>query len=99
MLGPFKQNCTDHGYNSNPSCQPDYRTLAQKKVMGAARARHKTVNGQLKSWKIMHNKFRHNRLKHHLVFQAVLVGGQIKLQNGRPAFQVDPIGGPACFWE
>eukprot|EP00957_Ditylum_brightwellii_P051435 3899596-Ditylum_brightwellii.AAC.1 len=67
--------------------------------MGAAYARHETVNGRLQNWNIMHNKFRHNRLKHHLVSQAVLVVEQIKLQNRRPAFQVNPIGVPASFWE
>eukprot|EP00957_Ditylum_brightwellii_P165578 12605338-Ditylum_brightwellii.AAC.1 len=30
MLGPFKQNCADCGYNSDPSCHPDYMTPAQK---------------------------------------------------------------------
>ena len=41
MIGSFEQNCADCGYNSDPSCHPDYRTPAQKKVMGAAYARRK----------------------------------------------------------
>eukprot|EP00957_Ditylum_brightwellii_P117073 8930280-Ditylum_brightwellii.AAC.1 len=41
MPGPFKQNCADCRYNSNPSCHPENGLPAQKKVMEAAYARRK----------------------------------------------------------
>eukprot|EP00957_Ditylum_brightwellii_P129979 9913332-Ditylum_brightwellii.AAC.1 len=67
--------------------------------MGAARARHKTVDGKLKNWSALHHKIWHCHMKRHLVFWTVLVVEQIKLHNGRPAFQVDHIEDQACCWD
>jgi hypothetical protein len=43
--------------------------------------------------------FRHSRDKHHLVFCAVLVIEQIKIQNGQPPFQVTEYLDPILAWE
>eukprot|EP00957_Ditylum_brightwellii_P147817 11256928-Ditylum_brightwellii.AAC.1 len=70
-----------------------------KKAMGSACARQKTVTGQLKNWNVLQHEFWHCYMKHHLVFQAVLVVEQKKLQSGRPVFQVDHFEDQACFWD
>eukprot|EP00957_Ditylum_brightwellii_P003769 286274-Ditylum_brightwellii.AAC.1 len=98
-LDPSK-NCTDCGYNAEPSCcHPDYVTQAKEKVMGAALARQKSVDGQLKSWNVLHHKFWHCHMKQHFVFQAMSVVEQIKMKNKTPAFKVDHVEDQACFWD
>ena len=85
----------DCGYkDTHRVCHPDMGTPEQQRAMEVARARHETVNGRLKNWESMKRVFRHNRDKHHLVFRSVLVIEQIKIQNGRPPFQVDPVVDP-----
>eukprot|EP00957_Ditylum_brightwellii_P081153 6173846-Ditylum_brightwellii.AAC.1 len=69
-------------------------TPEQQRDMEVACARHETVNGRLKNWESMKCVFRHNCDKHHLVFHSVLVIAQIKIQNGRLPFQVDPVVDP-----
>ena len=58
-----------------------------------------TVNGRLKFWNCLKQVFRHPRDKHHLVFRAVLVIEQIKIQNGQPPFQVTEYLDPIFAWE
>eukprot|EP00957_Ditylum_brightwellii_P199467 15204989-Ditylum_brightwellii.AAC.1 len=89
MLSPFKQNCADRGYNSNPFCHPDYRTPVQKKVMGAAYARRKN-SWWFKCWNYLHHKFSHC-CTNTILLPANVVGGADKSANARPTVQVDHV--------
>eukprot|EP00957_Ditylum_brightwellii_P173127 13180079-Ditylum_brightwellii.AAC.1 len=60
---------------------PDHGTNDQKIAMGKACACHETANWQLKNWNVRSKRFRHSLKKHHLVFCAVLVIEQIKIQH------------------
>jgi hypothetical protein len=90
----------DRGYKYiREICNPDQGTVEQKIAMGKARARHETVNGRIKSWSSCRQIFRHSHHKHHLVLRSVMVIEQIKMQNGKPAFQIKPITDPVCYWD
>ena len=86
----------DRGYRGDSSvCHPGTAVNGQHRyAMSVLRARHETINGRLKTWTILKNVFRHDITKHHIVFGAIAVIEQIKIQNGRPPFQafgyVDP---------
>ena len=54
-----------------------------------ARARHETVNGRLKVFKILAERFRHGVEKHQTVLEAVCVLLQCELENGHPLFDVE----------
>jgi hypothetical protein len=45
----------------------------------------------------LNGAYRHDRWKHHLVFQAVIVIEQIKFENGSPSFQVFNYIDPVVF--
>eukprot|EP00957_Ditylum_brightwellii_P031324 2374452-Ditylum_brightwellii.AAC.1 len=50
QLGPGEKVVTDCGYKGDCCiCHPDLGTNEQKFAMGAARARHKTINGCIKN--------------------------------------------------
>eukprot|EP00957_Ditylum_brightwellii_P020805 1569148-Ditylum_brightwellii.AAC.1 len=84
MLGPFKQSCTDHRHNSDPSCHTDYRTQPKKKVMGAAYARKKQWMGGLKAG-IFCTINSGTVAQNVTLFPANVVGGADKTANARPA--------------
>jgi DDE superfamily endonuclease len=91
----------DRGYRGDSRvCHPDNANDRQHSIaMFTARSRHETVNGRLKFWNCLKQVFRHSRDKHHLVFRAVLVIEQIKIQNGQPPFQVTDYLDPILAWE
>jgi hypothetical protein len=66
-------------------------------AMGCARDRHETVNRRLRQWGALDGAYRHDRWKHHLAFQAVIVIEQIKFENGSPPFQVFNYIDPVVF--
>ena len=99
-LEPGEKVVADCGYKGDSSCvNPDMGTNEQKAAMNAARARHETVNGRIKNWGSMKQVFRHHRDKHQLAFRSVLNIEQIKMMNGKPAFQVEPVIEPQYAWE
>lgn len=71
------------------------RSAEHGKSMSRARARHETINRCLKKWKSLKHSFRHSRNKHGIVFQSVAVLTQVKIENGRPPFQVEHVHDPA----
>ena len=101
LLGFGERVVADRGYRGDSRvCHPDSaKSDEHADQMNTARARHETINGRLKAWKSMKQIFRHSRDKHHLVFRAVLVIEQLKIMNGRPPFQVDPVVDPMVAWE
>ena len=67
--------------------------------MNVTRACHETVNGHTKSWHCMSDLWQHEKEKHHLVFGAVIVVGQLKIMHGESPFQVDAAVDPITAWE
>jgi DDE superfamily endonuclease len=95
-LDPGEKVVADRGYLGDPQIYtPDYpRNSAHKLTMRRARARHESVNRNLKKWKSLKHVFRHSRNKHGIVFQSVVVLTQIMTENGRPPFQVRNVHDP-----
>lgn len=89
-LGPTEKVIADDGYRGDTKVctKHDARDEQHRQVMGRIRARHETINRRLKTWKSLQSVFRHNRDKHHLVFESVLVLEQLAIENGHEPFQV-----------
>lgn len=54
----------------------------RRRVMG----RQETINARNKSWGILNKIFRHDMLKHQLVFRAVSVLVQLSISTGNPLY-------------
>jgi len=84
--------CADEGCIGAPAdvvslrnaCDSDEVKQFKKRVG----ARHETFNGRLKSFSVLDNRFRHDLVKHKVVFEAACVLVQHDLENGRPLFQL-----------
>lgn len=59
-------------------------SLHEKRIL----ARHETLNGRLKNFKILSSKYRHPLKKHPRVFHAVVNIVQVCLVNGESLFQL-----------
>jgi hypothetical protein len=60
----------------------------EKLAKELAWARHETVNGQLKIFRVLSSMLRHNRNLHQFVFHDVAVLTQINFENGSPPFSL-----------
>ena len=58
-------------------------------MQGRVRARHETLNGRLKNWRILSQVFRHHISRHGDVFRACAVVTQPPMENGEPLFKVE----------
>jgi len=58
------------------------RQAARRRVMG----RQETVNKKLKEWQILNNVFRHDIKKHSMVFRAIVVITQVRINNGEKLY-------------
>ena len=58
-------------------------------MQGRVRARHETLNGQLKNWGILSQVFCHHITMHGDVFRACAVVTQLTIENGEPLFEVE----------
>ena len=65
-------------YFKNPSNDLEKRILA----------RHETLNGRLKKFNALGNKFRHCLKKHPMVFHACVNLLQVSIDNGERLFQI-----------
>ena len=63
--------------------------LVQRRSKANVRSRHESMNRLLKRFKCLHDVFRHDLEKHHLVFRAVVYITQISLQNGTRLMSVE----------
>jgi hypothetical protein len=54
-----------------------------------ARARHETLNGRLKNFGALSQKFRHGIENHGAVFRAAAIIVQIQIEEESPLFSVD----------
>ena len=60
-------------------------------MQGRVRACHETLNGQLKTWGILSQVFRHHTTitMHGDVFQVCALVTQLTIENGEPLFEVE----------
>ena len=74
-----------HGPSVVQSMVPENELRAFKLI----RARHETVNGRFKEWKILSNTYRHHESCHSSVFHAIATITQIEIADGsRPVFSI-----------
>jgi hypothetical protein len=82
----------DRGYVGHPVYfDTPWRQLDnihQRVRKAIARARHETVNGLFKTWRVLKAVFRHPRRKHGKCFHAVANIVQSQLEH-KPTWQVD----------
>ena len=76
----------DKGYQDDEKVSINNRCDAKdvRKFKKVARARHEALNGRIKEFSVLSERFRHKIDKHKIVFEAVCVVVQYTLENGRP---------------
>ena len=89
-LGVGEKVIADRGYRGDLKIVIPhlFKNKEQKKAMDIIRARHETVNGRLKNWNSLQQKFRHSLRKHNLVFRSVLVLEQIKFNHNKKEYSL-----------
>jgi hypothetical protein len=53
-----------------------------------ARARHEDVNGRIKRFQILSDRFHHPLAKHKIVFETICILVQYTLENGHPLHSI-----------
>jgi hypothetical protein len=66
------------------SIKNDIDSARVKTFKRLARARHEDVNGRLKRFQVISDRFHHSINKHKIVFEAICVLTQYSLENGHP---------------
>jgi DDE superfamily endonuclease len=76
----------DKGYigEEKISLKNQLDSLPVKTFKRIARARHEDINGRIKRFDILSERFRHGPNKHKAAFEAVCVIMQYNLENGHP---------------
>lgn len=89
-LGNDEMVLADGGYNDgrNHAETPTGLNNADQKMKKEARARHETVNGRIKNFRILSNVYRNKIENHQTVFMTICVITQISIQAESPLFQV-----------
>ena len=86
FLEPDERVVADEGYAGHADkivCPTNAGNPPElQKMQGRARARHETLNGRLKNWGILSQKFRHRINLHGTVFRACAVILQVGITNG-----------------
>ena len=80
----------DGGYSGPKVSVPNRREPKEVRQFKArVRARHETLNGRLKNFKILSETYRHNsKEKHGLAFDAIVVTVNMQIETGNQLFQV-----------
>jgi len=90
FLKPGERVEADNGYvgaadkikcPDNP-CNP----VENKEMQSRARYCHKTINGRIKTWRILKQTHRHNIRRHGEFFQEILIMTQLTIHNGSLLF-------------
>ena len=82
----------DRGYRGDDKMSApddDAPSLYHFYSKGNVRARHETVNRRFKQFNCLHHRFRHDKEKHALCFDAVAVLTQLSIQSGEPLYDVE----------
>ena len=84
---------TDEGYRGADFCictPSDYEGNTTWRIMkGQARARHETINRNLKEFNVLRDTFCHDPNKHYLGFHAVVAVVQSEILSGRGTYQIE----------
>ena len=64
-------------------------TIINRWWKALARASHETINGRLKKWRILSEKYWHPLELHRLVFFGITNITQLSIEEDSPTFQVD----------
>lgn len=78
-----KKTLADRGYRMKRFFKQPSNEL-EKRVL----ARHETLNGRIKEFAILRNRFRNNLKKHPKVFHAVVNVIQVSISNGEQLFDL-----------
>jgi len=89
-LGPGEKYLADRGYNSQDGNAetPSGHNNHDQRMKAGARARHEAINGLLKQYGILRDRFRHSQNDHALVFKAVVNLVQAKIMLEGATYQV-----------
>ena len=68
---------------------PDGTNSSAQQMFALLRARHETVNGRFKCWRVLKQQYRHSLELHGSVFRAVAGVVQIGIQSGEELFDVE----------
>ena len=83
----------DNGYNGEdiyiktPSALHTH-SVEQRRMKSLARGRHETINGDLKEFGVLAERFRHDMGYHSACFRAVAIITQLSFKHGMRPFQV-----------
>lgn len=80
-----EQAMADKGYKDPHFILPNPEN---SELHGLIMSRHETINGRLKSFRILGQVFKHSLQKHPMIVSAVANVTQLMLQNGHPLFSV-----------
>lgn len=89
LLLPGEKVEADNGYRGESASvrtASDYVSRSDYRAKRKARARHETVNGRLKKFGCLSQRFRHPLAKHGAVFTAVAVVTQLSFDLGERPF-------------
>ena len=68
---------------------PDGTNSPRQYMMKKCRARHETINGRIKKWRILSSPFRHRLKNHGSVFKAIANIEQLVIEHEVSAFHVE----------
>lgn len=90
MLAPGEMVECDGGYRGDDSCRNKFIYLSEndRKAKSEARARHETVNGDIKKFQCLNQRWRHDRDLHKWAFVACAVLVQLTYSHGNPPYHV-----------
>jgi hypothetical protein len=80
----------DRGYRGDSKVRlpNEWVTLSDKKAKACASARHESVNGRLKNFRCLSEKFRHNLSEHKNFFSLAAVVTQLMFEYHGTTFDV-----------
>lgn len=84
-LQPGEKALADGGYRDNDFFENPNGDQQKKRIL----ARHETVNGRIKQFCCMKDRFRHALYLHPLFFNAVVNLTQLMIENGEPLYTVE----------
>lgn len=78
-----EKTLADKGYRLKP-CFVQPSNAVEKRIL----ARHETLNGRLKEFAILSNRYRNSLKKHPIVFHAIVNIVQVSISNGEQLFDL-----------
>ena len=85
-LQPHEKALADKGYKDQHYFENPGGDQRKKRIL----ARHETVNGRIKQFCCMKDRFRHALFLHPCFFHSVVNLTQLMIANGEPMYAIDP---------